>query len=179
METKPSADRPAASQLSPTLSTLGKSLNQPYFEHPNRFPGNADGPFYTTGHVCVGETKFNGMMADCLQCEAPEYEAPDLLAELTNGNLNTYFVRQPSTPDEIDRACNAIGVCCVSALRYGGRDRDIIRRLGNTPEFCDYIIDNSDQLKLTVGENGELLPFASAIVEMLIRDRKRRRGNGG
>ena len=119
------------------------------------------------------------MNADCLQCEAPEHEAPDLLAELNDDNMNTYFVRQPSTPDEIDRACSAVGVCCVWALRYGGCDRDIIRRLGNTPECCDYIIDESDQLRLTVGDNGELLPFANSIVESLVRDRKRKHKNGG
>jgi hypothetical protein len=91
-----------------------------------RFPRNAPGAFYTTGA--------------CLACAAPEAEAPDLLAPLTDENYDTYFVRQPSTPDEIERACRAIEVCCVAALRYGGHDPAIIRRLGNRPQYCDTIL---------------------------------------
>jgi len=136
-----------------------------YFRHPNRFPGNADGPFYTTGHECVGVTEFGGMMADCLQCQAPEHEAPDLLAPVNEENLNTYFVRQPATQEEMERACNAICVCCVAALRYGGQDRKIIERLGNSPEFCDFIIDEAGSLRLTVGNDGELLQFARSIID--------------
>ena len=93
---------------------------------PARFAKNVPGPFYTTG--------------TCLACAAPENEAPDLLAELSNNNLDTYFVRQPQTPEEVDRACRAIEVCCVLALRYGGTDPAIIRRLGNDPAYCDHIL---------------------------------------
>lgn len=91
----------------------------------HRFRKNVPGPFYTTG--------------DCLACDAPEHEAPDLLAPLVN-NYDTYFVRQPSTPDEIERACRALEVCCVAALRYGGSDPNIIRRLGNEPDYCDRLL---------------------------------------
>lgn len=93
---------------------------------PQRCPLNAPGPFYTLGA--------------CLACEAPEAEAPDLLAPLTGGNYTTYFVRQPQTPEEVEKACNAIRVCCVMDLRYGGTDRAIIERLGNDPLTCDYVI---------------------------------------
>src|ERR1700740_892007 len=105
-----------------------------WYEHPRRFERNAPGPFYTTAT--------NGR-ADCLQCGAPEHEAPDLLAPLgrrsDNPHDDTFFVRQPLTPDEVERACRACEVCCVLALRYGGKDRSIIHRLGNTPELCDYV----------------------------------------
>ena len=94
-----------------------------------RFSKNAEGPFYTTG--------------ECLACGAPEAEASTLLAELADQQLFTFFVRQPTTPQEIEAACRAAQVCCVSSLRYGGRDPSIIKRLGNTPEFCDHIIDAS------------------------------------
>ena len=92
----------------------------------HRFRKNVRGPFYTTG--------------DCLACDAPEQEARDLLAPLIGCNLDTYFVRQPSTPDEVERACRALEVCCVAALRYGGADPNIIRRLGNDPEYCDRLL---------------------------------------
>jgi hypothetical protein len=96
------------------------------YQYPNWCPLNAPGPFYTLG--------------GCLACEAPEMEAPDLLAPLTGGNDTTYFVRQPETPEEVERACRAIQVCCVMDLRYGGTDRAIIERLGNDPAACDYVI---------------------------------------
>jgi hypothetical protein len=87
---------------------------------------NAPGDFYTT--------------EQCLACEAPEAEAPELLASLGDGNFTTYFVRQPKTPEEVERACCAVEVCCVSDLRYGGTDRTVIERLGNDPLVCDYVI---------------------------------------
>jgi len=89
---------------------------------------NVDGPFYTTG--------------GCMACGAPEDKAPALLAELTDDQLETFFVRQPETAEEIEAACRAAQVCCVSSLRYAGQEPAIIRRLGNTAEFCDYLISH-------------------------------------
>ena len=91
-----------------------------------RFEKNFPGVFYTTGV--------------CMQCGAPEDAAPDLLAPLTEANLDTYFVRQPNTAEEIERACRAIEVCCVGALRYAGSDAHILRRLVNVPECCDQLL---------------------------------------
>ena len=103
-------------------------------QFPPRLAKNEPGDWYTTG--------------ECMACGAPEDEAPDLLSPLTDADLETYFARQPVTPDEIGRACRAAEVCCVSSLRYGGRDPAIIRRLGNTGEYCDFV----------VGVDGELTP---------------------
>lgn len=63
-------------------------------EIPIRFEKNVAGDFYTTG--------------DCMACDAPEAEARDLLAPLENDNWDTYFVRQPETAEEIERACRAL-----------------------------------------------------------------------
>lgn len=93
---------------------------------PPRFEKNAPGPFYTTG--------------ECLACGAPEAEAPDLMAPLTDESLDTYFVRQPRTAAETERACCAVEVCCASAVRYAGTDPAVIRRLGNRPEHCDHVL---------------------------------------
>ncbi len=138
--------------------------HEPYFTHPRRFPGNVVGPFYTTGSVVCGDARYVGIASDCLQCLAPEHEAPDLLAPLKQCNRNTYFVKQPCNADEIQRACNALRVCCVYALRYGGLDLDIIRQLENSPLYCDYILDDQGELVLTVGSDGELSEYAQAIV---------------
>ena len=90
---------------------------------PTRFAKNAPGAFYTTGL--------------CMQCGAPEDVAPDLLAPLTETNWDTYFVRQPNTAEEVERACRAIEVCCIGTLRYAGSDEAILRRLAARPECCD------------------------------------------
>jgi hypothetical protein len=107
-----------------------------WYQHPQRFPKNAVGPFYTLGH----RSSLDEWCGQCLACEAPEAEAPELLAPLTDGNWDTYFVRQPETQEEVEHACTAIEVCCVTALRYGGTDQSIIHRLGNNPVYSDYIV---------------------------------------
>jgi hypothetical protein len=88
-----------------------------------RDPRNAPGPFYTVKGLC-------------LACGLPESEARDLLAELNSSNWDTYFTKQPSTPEEIERACKAMEACCVRALRYGGDDPAIIDRLKKTCSDC-------------------------------------------
>ena len=101
---------------------------------PPRLEKNVSGPFYTTG--------------ECLACGAPEHEAPELFAPLEGGNFDTYFVRQPVSNEELERACRAAEVCCVGAVRYAGVDAAIIRRLGNTHACCDYIVADNGELKL-------------------------------
>lgn len=99
-----------------------------------RFHKNVPGPFYTTG--------------ECLACGLPEHEAPELLASLDaedNPKCDTYFIRQPETPEEVEKACRALEVCCVDDLRYGGTDPAIIRRLGNDPRYCDYLLEDIEE----------------------------------
>ena len=91
-----------------------------------RFEKNVPGPFYTTG--------------ECLACGAPEAEAPALFAALDSDNYETYFVRQPCTLEEIEHACRAAEVCCLSTIRYAGHDPAILRRLGNRPDTCDHLL---------------------------------------
>ena len=106
---------------------------------PDRFHKNVPGDFYTTG--CEDD-------GDCLSCGTPEHEAPTLLAPHggPDHNFDTYFIRQPSTPEETEAACRALECCCIRAVRYGGKDRDIIERLGNHPDFCDFVKADSGPL---------------------------------
>ena len=113
-----------------------------YFVHPQRFPKNAPGPFYTLGQQSVTGA-WSGM---CFACTTPESEAPTLLAELNDENSDTYFVRQPQSAEEIVQACRAAAVCCTSSVRYGGKDRAIIQRLG--AEHCDYGVLTDGRLRL-------------------------------
>ncbi len=75
----------------------------------------------------------------CTACGAPEAEAPGLI-EHNVGSGECYFKTQPKTDDEIGQAINAVMVSCVDALRYGGKDENILKRMyelglsGN----CDY-----------------------------------------
>ena len=82
-----------------------------------RTPKNAPGPFYVAKDQCI-------------TCMAPEAEAPDLMAfdeEVTS----CYFHRQPQSPNETYRAIRAMWVSCCGALRYGGRDAEVLTRLVN------------------------------------------------
>ncbi len=97
-----------------------------FFRDPERFEKNMPGDFYTTG--------------ECLACGAPEAAAPELLATLNDENWDTYFVRQPCTPTEIEHACAALLSCCTDSIRYGGNDPDIIRRLGNRFASSDNVL---------------------------------------
>jgi hypothetical protein len=97
-----------------------------------RLDMNAPGDWYTTG--------------ECMACGTPEDEAPDLLSPLSHSDLDTYFARQPVTSDEVARACRAAEVCCVSSVRYAGNDPAIIRRLGNTGEYCDFVVGGAGDL---------------------------------
>ena len=105
-------------ELSGDRSAVVTRIESNHFQNPRRFPKNADGPFYTTGYECNASQDSPAIWCgDCLWCEASEHEAPDLLAPLNDDNLDTHFVRQPQTPEEIERACRAMLVCCVAALR--------------------------------------------------------------
>src|SRR5262245_33271537 len=80
-----------------------------------RFPKNVEGPFF----VATGE---------CITCMAPEHEAPDLMG--FDQELNhCYFKKQPSSPDELERAIRAVWSSCCGALYYSGDDPAVSRRL--------------------------------------------------
>jgi len=82
---------------------------------------NAPGPFYVEKDTC-------------LICRAPEHEAPTLMGYLEDPhgdakNEHCYFKKQPVTPDEVDQAIKAVRVSCCGALRYSGRNGEIISKL--------------------------------------------------
>ncbi|WP_282081574.1 ferredoxin [Aquimarina algiphila] len=78
---------------------------------------------------------------ECITCGAPEAEAPDIIEHSKKDEYGQcFFKKQPETENEIDQAIKAIMVSCVGALRYGGNDPQIIRRLyeNDMADFCDY-----------------------------------------
>jgi hypothetical protein len=60
-----------------------------YYIHPNRFPKNADGAFYTLG----SQRQDGTWCGECLSCGVPEDQAPTLLAPLTDENSDTNVTR--------------------------------------------------------------------------------------
>jgi hypothetical protein len=90
-----------------------------------RHSQNAPGPFYVIHGLCI-------------YCTAPEAEAPDLIAH-EEPEYHCYFRKQPSTPEEMERAIRAVAVSCCGAVRYGGNDPDILQRIKEwNPEACDH-----------------------------------------
>ncbi|MGH1542452.1 MAG: hypothetical protein ACRBHB_18655 [Arenicella sp.] len=104
-----------------------------HYLNSEREPKNVWGDFYT-------------VEGECLDCGLPEDKAPTLLAQEPERGGDTYFIKQPNSKNEIEEACCAIEVCCTNALRYSGTDKKIIRRLGNSPDYCDYEILESGEV---------------------------------
>jgi len=106
-----------------------------------RHPANAPGDFYV-------------MDGYCLACQAPEHEAPDLMANTeASGMYHCFFQKQPSSPEEVDRAINAVCVGCCGAVRYGGKDPAILREFKefakrikqlNYDNFCDHKLNDKN-----------------------------------
>jgi hypothetical protein len=94
---------------------------RPYVAAPGQQPRceeNRGGDFYTDCETC-------------LFCDVPHVEAPDLMAYVQHpdGRWHCVFTRQPGTPDEIERAIDAMCGSEVCGIRYGGSDPDILRRV--------------------------------------------------
>ena len=97
-----------------------------------REPENAPGDFYVEKNCCLG-------------CCLPEGEAPDLMGFHEDGsgspaNSHCYFRKQPSTLNEVEQAIMAIRVSEIAALRYGGDNPYILRRLKafHCEDQCDH-----------------------------------------
>ena len=80
-----------------------------------RTPLNALGPFFTEKDCCI-------------QCHAPEAEAPALMA-FDEASGSCYFRRQPVTAEEREQACRAVWVSCCDAVQYDGSDPAIHARI--------------------------------------------------
>lgn len=74
---------------------------------PKPHPQNAPGPFLVEAGMCM-------------TCGMPEMVAPDLIAGTYDGHC--YFKKQPTTPEQLERAIEAVRVSCCGAVMYVGDD---------------------------------------------------------
>ena len=105
-----------------------------YYEHQDRAIENISGPFYTVSVGC-----------DC-GCGLPESSAPELLRMTDDRSNQSYFYKQPETNLEIASAINAVNVCPIHDVRYGGQDPEIIKRID--PTQTDYNISKNGSVVL-------------------------------
>jgi hypothetical protein len=110
---------------------IEESIQDTPLTFPKRYPENSKGDFYVENQVCIS-------------CGAPEAEAPGLIEHSKLEYGHCFFKKQPTTADELDRAINAMQVSCIAGIRYGGKDKAILKRLydlGLQAE-CDYKLDD-------------------------------------
>ena len=88
-----------------------------------KYPLNADGPFYVVKDLC-------------LCCMLPEYEAPEVMG-FDSEAMHCYFRRQPETAEEIEHAVNAVLGSDIEGLRYSGNDPYILDKLRGAKQLCD------------------------------------------
>ncbi len=83
---------------------------------PERYIENSKGDFYVANQVCIA-------------CGAPEAEAPNLIEHSKLEFGHCYFKKQPQNEEELVSAISAMQVSCISGIRYGGKDKIILKRL--------------------------------------------------
>jgi hypothetical protein len=77
-----------------------------------------------------------------MSCGAPEIEAGTLMSH--DGKGHCFFVRQPTTAEEVDAAILSLWSSCCGAVRYGSHDPEILVRLAEIGEgdTCDFRLEN-------------------------------------
>src|SRR5580765_3820090 len=73
----------------------------------------------------------------CMSCGVPQEIAPDLVGWTNEDRQQCYWVKQPQTTDELDRAIQVIHAQEIGCHRYSGSDPAILRRL--PAEDCDHL----------------------------------------
>lgn len=73
----------------------------------------------------------------CLSCGVPQAIAADLVGWTNENHSQCYWIKQPETQDELERAIKIIHAQELGCHRYAGNDPAIVRRL--PAEECDYL----------------------------------------
>jgi hypothetical protein len=97
-------------------------------------PGSVEGDFYAEKDTCIW-------------CGVPQSVAPDLVGK--DKEDACIWKKQPTTPEELDRAINVLNHSCCAAHRYAGTDASVWARI-NEPGLCD---DLPDRERLSAERN--------------------------
>jgi len=73
----------------------------------------------------------------CTSCGVPQLIAPELVGSTEDKVPSCYWVRQPESPEEVDRAIKIIQTQELGCHRYEGNDPAILERLPR--EHCDFL----------------------------------------
>ena len=73
----------------------------------------------------------------CLSCGVPQLIAPELVGWTEEKSPSCYWIRQPESPEEVDRAIKIIHTQELGCHRYAGNDPAILERLPG--EDCDFL----------------------------------------
>ena len=73
----------------------------------------------------------------CTACGVPQLIAPELVGWTEKELPSCYWIRQPETADEVDRAIKIIQAQELGCHRYAGNDPAILERLAR--EDCDFL----------------------------------------
>ncbi len=89
------------------------------------YPKNAPGDFYVEDGCCM-------------TCMVPEIYAPNLMG-FDESNTHCFVNKQPTDEREVYQIIKAAWAAEVGCIRYGGRDRQVLRRLAEAgvSESCD------------------------------------------
>lgn len=66
---------------------------------------------------------------ECVSCGAPAAVAPNLIRHSSEPYHSCYFIKQPSTDEELRQAVAAVNASCVCAVRYRGNDPQILSQI--------------------------------------------------
>lgn len=112
----------------------------------------------------------------CMACGVPQAVAPDLVGWTDESTTFCYWIKQPHTADEIDRAVRVLNSQELGCHRYSGTDPQILRRLD--PEDCDYFRPDlrfrgnqtqAKQIQLLPGGARDFELLASATPNLFVR----------
>lgn len=74
----------------------------------------------------------------CMSCGVPQAIAPELVGwREQKQQLNCYWIKQPETADELNRAIKILHTQELGCHRYSGSDPAILKRC--PPEDCDHL----------------------------------------
>ena len=102
----------------------------------------------------------------CMSCGVPQAIAPELVGwRDQNRQLNCYWIKQPETADELDRAIKILHTQELGCHRYSGHDPAILKRC--PPEDCDHVQpEMALNQRYTLGPSNIPLKFSLSASEL-------------